>query len=133
VYKFPDWSEQQMQRLTLILVAVVCAITLQACVQYESKRGVDVNWQSSVTQQLTRGESTRNDVLALLGPPSQVISMEDETVLYYLFERAKGSGMILILYNRLKINTRYDRAIFFFDENDVLSEYSTHIYEPDKT
>jgi outer membrane protein assembly factor BamE (lipoprotein component of BamABCDE complex) len=122
-----------MQRLTLILVAVVCAITLQACVQYESKRGVDVNWQSSVTQQLTRGESTRNDVLALLGPPSQVISMEDETVLYYLFERAKGSGMILILYNRLKINTRYDRAIFFFDENDVLSEYSTHIYEPDKT
>ena len=122
-----------MQRPALILIAVVCAVTLQACVQYESKRGVDVNWQSSVTQQLTRGESTRKDVLALLGPPSQVISMEDETVLYYLFERAKGSGMILILYNRMKIDTRYDRAIFFFDENDVLTEYSTHIYEPDKT
>lgn len=122
-----------MQRPALILIAVVCAITLQACVQYESKRGVEVNWQSSVTQQLTRGESTRKDVLALLGPPSQVISMEDETVLYYLFERAKGSGVILILYNRMKIDTRYDRAIFFFDENDVLTEYSTHIYEPDKT
>jgi outer membrane protein assembly factor BamE (lipoprotein component of BamABCDE complex) len=122
-----------MQRPALILIAVVCAITLQACVQYESKRGVEVNWQSSVTQQLTRGESTRKDVLALLGPPSQVISMEDETVLYYLFERAKGSGMILILYNRMKIDTRYDRAIFFFDENDVLTEYSTHIYESDKT
>jgi outer membrane protein assembly factor BamE (lipoprotein component of BamABCDE complex) len=122
-----------MQRPALILIAVVCAITLQACVQYESKRGVEVNWQSSVTQQLTRGESTRKDVLALLGPPSQVISMEDETVLYYLFERAKGSGVILILYNRMKIDTRYDRAIFFFDENDVLTEYSTHIYESDKT
>ena len=112
-----------MQHPALILVAVLCTITLQACVQYESKRGVDVNWQSSVTQQLTRGESTRKDVLALLGPPSQVISMEDETVLYYLFERAKGSGLILILYNRMKIDTRYDRAIFFFDENDVLTEY----------
>ena len=122
-----------MQHPALILVAVLCTITLQACVQYESKRGVDVNWQSSVTQQLTRGESTRKDVLALLGPPSQVISMEDETVLYYLFERAKGSGLILILYNRMKIDTRYDRAIFFFDENDVLTEYSTHIYEPDKS
>jgi outer membrane protein assembly factor BamE (lipoprotein component of BamABCDE complex) len=122
-----------MQRTALILIAVLCAITLQACVQYDSKRGVDVNWQSSVMQQLARGESTRKDVLALLGPPSQVISMEDETVLYYLFERAKGSGMILILYNRMKIDTRYDRAIFFFDENDVLTEYSTHIYEPDKT
>lgn len=122
-----------MQRPAIIFVAILCAVTLQACVQYESKRGVDVNWQSSVTQQLTREESTRKDVLALLGPPSQVISMEDETVLYYLFERAKGSGVILILYNRMKIDTRYDRAIFFFDENDVLTEYSTHIYEPDKT
>lgn len=122
-----------MQRPVLILVAVLCAITLQACVQYESKRGVEVNWQSSVTQQLTRGESTRKDVLALLGPPSQVISLEEETVLYYLFERAKGSGIILILYNRMKIDTRYDRAIFFFDENDVLTEYSTHIYESDKS
>ena len=122
-----------MQRAAHIFVAILCAVTLQACVQYESKRGVDVNWQSSVTQQLTREESTRKDVLALLGPPSQVISMEDETVLYYLFERAKGSGVILILYNRMKIDTRYDRAIFFFDENDVLTEYSTHIYEPDKT
>jgi len=122
-----------MQRPALILVAVLCAITLQACVQYESKRGVDVTWQSSVTQEITRGVSTRKDVLALLGPPSQVISLEEETVLYYLFERAKGSGLILILYNRMKIDTRYDRAIFFFDENDVLTEYSTHIYEPDKT
>ena len=122
-----------MQRPALIFVTVLCAITLQACVQYESKRGVDVNWQPSVTQQLTRGESTRKDVLALLGPPSQVISLEEETVLYYLFERAKGSGIILILYNRMKIDTRYDRAIFFFDENNVLTEYSTHIYEPDKS
>ena len=122
-----------MQRPALIIIAVVCAITLQACVQYESKRGVDVTWQSSVTQEITRGVSTRKDVLALLGPPSQVISLEEETVLYYLFERAKGSGLILILYNRMKIDTRYDRAIFFFDENDVLTEYSTHIYEPDKT
>ena len=121
-----------MQRPALILAALFCATMLQACVQYESKRGVDVTWQSSVTQQLARGESTRKDVMTLLGPPSQVISLEDETVLYYLFERAKGSGIILILYNRLKINTRYDRAIFFFDENDVLTEYSTHIYEPDK-
>jgi len=121
-----------MPRLANIIAAVFCAIALQACVQYESKRGVEVSWQSSVTQQLARGESTRKDVLALLGPPSQVISLEDETVLYYLFERAKGDGLILILYNRMKVDTRYDRAIFFFDENDVLTEYSTRIDEPDK-
>ena len=104
---------------------------LSACAQYENKRGVDVTWQNEITNGLVKGESTRREVLELLGPPSQVISLEDESVLYYLFEHSEGEGLILILYNRMKIDTRYDRAIFFFDENDVLTEYATHIYQAD--
>ena len=112
--------------ITLVLLASLSA----ACAQYENKRGVDVNWQEEVTSGLVKGESTRDDVLNLLGPPSQVISLGDESVLYYLFEHSRGEGLILILYNRMRIDTRYDRAIFFFDGNDVLTEYSTHIYDP---
>jgi outer membrane protein assembly factor BamE (lipoprotein component of BamABCDE complex) len=106
-----------------ILLAFLVAV-LGACAQYENKRGVDVNWQTEVTGKLVKGESSRRDVLELLGPPSQVISLEDESVLYYLFEHSKGEGLILILYNRMRIDTRYDRAIFFFDDNDLLTEYS---------
>jgi outer membrane protein assembly factor BamE (lipoprotein component of BamABCDE complex) len=80
-----------------------------------------------VVARLQKGESTRADVLALLGPPSQVIALEDETVLYYLFEDAEGDGLLLIVYNNIKIQTHYDRAIFFFDENDVLSDYATQV------
>ena len=114
-----------------LLIIAICTVLLSGCAQYENKRGVDVNWQTSVTDNLAKGESTRKDVLDLLGPPSQVISLEDETVLYYLFEHSKGDGLILIVYNRMRITTRYDRAIFFFDENDVLTEYSTRIYDDD--
>ena len=112
--------------------ACICLMTimLTACAQYENTRGVEVTWQESVTRHLIPGQSTRKDVMALLGPPSQVISLEEETVLYYLFERSKGDGLVLILYNRMKIETHYDRAILFFDENDILTEYSTRIEEP---
>ncbi len=120
-----------MNRWVFILFAVFCAGLLSACAQYENKRGVDVNWQTSVTDTLVKGESKREDVLTLLGPPSQVISLDDESVLYYLFEHSRGDGLILIVYNRMRINTRYDRAIFFFDANDVLTEYSTRIYASD--
>jgi hypothetical protein len=99
------------------------------CVRYENKRGVDVLWQPEVTAQLVKGQTTRKDILTLLGPPSQLIALENETVLYYLFERSKGDGMILIVYNRMKIRTRYDRAVFFFDENDILRDYATYIHE----
>jgi outer membrane protein assembly factor BamE (lipoprotein component of BamABCDE complex) len=120
-----------MKRPAFFISLALGISLLQACVQYENKRGVEVNWQSEVTAKLIKGSSTRSDVLALLGPPSQVISLDDETVLYYLFEHAKGEGLILIVYNRTRINTQYDRAIFFFDEDDVLSEFSTRIYEPE--
>lgn len=108
---------------------LVLTALLVGCVRYENKRGVDVLWQPEVTAQLVKGQTTRKDILTLLGPPSQLIALENETVLYYLFERSEGDGMILIVYNRMKIRTRYDRAVFFFDENDILRDYATYIHE----
>ena len=114
------------------IAACVLAVALGGCAQYENKRGVEVTWQDSVTSHLVRGKTTRKDVLRLLGPPSQVIPLEEETVLYYLFERSKGDGVILIVYNRMQIDTHYDRAVLFFDENDVLTDFATRIDETAK-
>jgi len=104
---------------------------LHGCAQFEDRRGVDVRWQDDVTRQLNVGQSTRKDVLTLLGPPSQVIALGDETALYYLFEHSRGDGLVLLVYNRMRIDTRYDRAIFFFDGDDVLTEFATHIDAPE--
>jgi outer membrane protein assembly factor BamE (lipoprotein component of BamABCDE complex) len=111
-------------RLVLALV-LVCVFT--GCAQYSDKRGVEVTWQPAVMEQMHKGETTRREVLTRLGPPSQVISLGDETVLYYLFEKSAGEGLILIVYNRFNVVTQYDRAVFFFDENDLLTEFSSQI------
>ncbi len=114
-----------------VLILVCCLALLPGCVQFKSKRGVEVAWEETVSAQFSAGQTTRADVLDALGPPSQVISLEEETVLYYLFEKAEGEGMILIVYNTVDIETRYDRAIFFFDENDVLKDFSTRVHKHD--
>lgn len=119
------------KKLRLAVVLLLTVLTLSACVQFKARRGIEVGWQDQVVASLKTGESRRADVLALLGPPSQVIALRDETVLYYLFEKAEGEGVILILYNNIDIGTRYDRAIFFFDENDVLTDFSTKIHTHD--
>ena len=113
-------------RITTLLLL---AVPLTACLQFRSERGVDVGWQDAVTEQLESGKSTRADVMNLLGPPSQIIALEEETAFYYLFERTAGEGYILVLYNRFTVDARYDRAVFFFDDNDVLREYATYIHE----
>lgn len=114
-----------MLRISLVFIL---ALTLSACAEYENKRGVDVTWQPAILEGLQKGVTTRQEVLKLLGPPSQLIALDEETVLYYLYERSDGEGLILVLYNRFEVDTRYDRAVFFFDENDLLSDYATHIY-----
>jgi outer membrane protein assembly factor BamE (lipoprotein component of BamABCDE complex) len=121
-----------MKRLPAIILLSLAFALLGGCVQFESKRGVEVNWKKAVTDKLVKGRSARRDVLEVLGPPSQVIALENESALYYLFEHSDGEGMILIVYNRIQIDTRYDRAIFFFDENDVLTDYATHLYPTDE-
>lgn len=118
-----------MRLIRLTLITLLVTVPLTACLQYEAKRGVEVKWQTDVTSELAKGKSTRADVMDLLGPPSQVISLDDETALYYLFERTSGQGYILVLYNRFTVDARYDRAVFFFDENDVLQDYSTYVHE----
>ena len=122
-----------MYKCTLLIALVLLTSLLGACAQFESKRGVEVNWQDTVTNELVNGTSTRKDVLTLLCPPSQVIALGGETALYYLFEHSEGEGLILIVYNRMRINTRYDRAIFFFDEHDTLTEFATRLYPADES
>jgi outer membrane protein assembly factor BamE (lipoprotein component of BamABCDE complex) len=102
-------------------------VVLTGCAQYDNKRGVLQEVRPADLAQFTAGQTTRQDVMARLGPPSQVIALGDETVLYYLFERSKGNGLILIVYNRFAVDTRYDRAIFFFDEHDRLTDFATRV------
>ncbi len=107
------------------LAPVLALVLITGCAQYSNERGIDAQWRNLAAVKLVRGETTRADVLDWLGPPSQVIALDDETILYYLFERSAGVGLVLIVYNRFDVDTRYDRAIFFFDENDRLTDFST--------
>lgn len=103
---------------------------LASCAQYENRRGVEVTWDPSNLKDVKIGETTRDEILDRLGPPSQLIALDGETVLYYLFSHSQGKGIILLVYNRFEIDTRYDRAVFIFDADDRLTEYSTYIHEP---
>ena len=116
-----------MTRISRIALLLLSISLLQACVMYDNKRGVEVNWDANALSQLSEGKSTRKDVLELLGPPSQIISLHDESAFYYLFSDSAAKGFVTMFYNRVDIETTYDRAVFFFDSNDVLTTFSTYI------
>ena len=110
-------------RLSVILM--LFAALLCSCSVSSRRAGVDNQWrQPGVLESFEEGKSTSTDVLDAFGPPSQLINLGDRTVYYYLLEKNDTAGLFLVFYNSTDTLIDYDRAIFFFDKNEVLEKMS---------
>jgi len=98
-------------------------MALVGCVSIGKQQGVTNKWRDPSLASFEKGVTTQTDVINLLGPPSQLISLKDQMVFYYLREVTRGKGIIFILYNIISTQVTYDRAIFFFDREGILTEY----------
>jgi outer membrane protein assembly factor BamE (lipoprotein component of BamABCDE complex) len=105
---------------------VLCIVA--GCVSKSSEMGVENKWRDASFPMFEKGRSTETDVMKVLGPPSQVIALHDQTLFYYLREQSKTKAFYLVIYNQTKQRITYDRAIFFFDRQRVLTDFS---YSPE--
>jgi outer membrane protein assembly factor BamE (lipoprotein component of BamABCDE complex) len=110
--------------MNLLLVAALAIAATAGCTRIHTEKGIEPTWLEVDADTFRIGASTQSDVLATLGPPSQIIPYQDGSIFYYLHEEAVGTGVIFIVYNQGRLNTRYDRAIFFFDAAGVLQDYA---------
>ena len=100
------------------------AVLISGCASYGSVDGVENLWREVSIDQFEKGVTTQTQILEILGPPSQLISLQDQTVFYYLTQEMSGKGQIFIIWNQVSAESKYDRAIFFFDTNGVLQEFA---------
>ena len=103
-------------------------LLLAGCASYSGDTGVENKWRAADAPVWEAGVTTESDVSLVLGPPSQLISLENQTVYYYLREHRSGKGLVLLIYNWGYQKLTYDRAAFFFDEKGILTKYS---YSPE--
>jgi len=110
---------------TLGFLAAMClALAGAGCAMKQSQLGVQNLWREPSPPAFENGRTTQSDVMRELGPPSQVIALHDQTLFYYLREQLKSRAMILIIYNDTRETITYDRAIFIFDKDGVLTEFA---------
>ena len=103
---------------------LVLASGLYGCSNWSEYAGVENVWRSASIPEWEPGETKADDVIDALGPPSQLINLQSQSVYYYMREHVSGKGYYLLFYNQSRKTTRYDRAVFFFDENGVLERYA---------
>jgi outer membrane protein assembly factor BamE (lipoprotein component of BamABCDE complex) len=106
-------------------LTIIClALGLSACSTKQSQLGVENKWRNPAPPSFEKGRTTQSDVMRQLGPPSQVIALHDQTLFYYLREQFESRAMLLIIYNRTRERITYDRAIFFFNKDGVLTDFA---------
>jgi outer membrane protein assembly factor BamE (lipoprotein component of BamABCDE complex) len=114
---------EHSQRVLNISLSLAIAL-LAGCASFGAVDGVENLWREVPVDSFEEGETTQAEVLELLGPPSQLIGLKDQTVFYYLTEKTSGKGYIFIFWNQVDAKSEYDRAIFFFDGDGVLEEFA---------
>jgi len=108
----------------LLLLAFSLYLCSTACFTLSDQQGVDNLWRvESKVESIEEGKTTQNDIIKLFGPPSQIINLDNGSVFYYLLQEKKGKGMFLLLFNFKDEKVSYDRAIFFFDNEGILTDY----------
>ena len=103
-------ARERRQRATTILLLLMATTFIAGCINNKAERGVEPRWLELGSDAFVVGTTTRNDVLQQLGAPSQIVSLDGGTALYYVLEQTVGKGLILFLYNQRKDVTTYSRS-----------------------
>jgi hypothetical protein len=123
--------------------ALLPALLLCGCLWVSAGGSFGPNLSPEVVGQLHPGETTKAEVLALLGPPEEFIRSEvlgalgDETTrvtgavalgnraqdaFTYQHDRVWARGHVLLLYNHARARVDSDILVIFFDEQDRVRE-----------
>ena len=123
-------KENYARVFTFLLCIIISGylFLISACATSQEEKGAKNHWRNPDLPAWKVGRTTENNVIDALGPPSQIIALNDQTVYYYMQEQSVGKAYIFIVWNRSEKTIRYDRAVFFFNKNGILNKYS---YSPE--
>jgi outer membrane protein assembly factor BamE (lipoprotein component of BamABCDE complex) len=103
-------------RILLCVAAVV--LVLPGC--FISRTLVNEPIEAASVSKLVPGTTTADEVLALLGAPTEVVQLGKRSAWRYDHLVSKTAGLWLIVVGVLNVDSQSDRVWLFFDENDVL-------------
>lgn len=115
---------KQALKIGFLLIGIAGFPSLSGCIRVSTQQGVDNLWRDASCPEFEAGTTTQTEVMEALGPPSQILSLQNGSAFYYLREYGNGSGMFLLVYNERTTRSNYDRAVFFFDSEGVLTDFS---------
>lgn len=111
-------------RKILIPALIIVLVSTSGCAII----GRDSDFRSFDSKSLTSvvpGKTTAGQVAQLFGAPTQVVKLSNGNAYMYTRGMSKGTVVYLILVTFANYDRKYDKIVFFFDKNDVLTHYGS--------
>jgi len=108
---------------TLIALALVIAL-VSGCAAIGRNRDYRPIEEKTLAQ-VTPGKTTAADVMALFGPPSQIVKLTNGNVYIYDRSLSKALGIWLVLVTFANYDTQHDRIVFFINNQDLVTHYGS--------
>lgn len=125
--------------------ALLPVLLLSGCLYVSASGSFGSRLDPGKVERILPGETTKAEVLALLGPPLEYVRSEvleslgddrsrvaggvalgnrAQHVFTYQYDHFSGSGNLFLLYNRLRAHMESDLLVVFFDQGDRVREIS---------
>lgn len=103
---------------------VAALLVLAGCSGATVQSGVANRWRSPGARYVA-GQTSLDDVLRDLGPPSQIVPLENGgSIYFYVLQETSTFGVNALLFKTTDIDVYYDRALFQFDGQERLVRHS---------
>jgi len=122
---------------------LLAALALPGCLFVGARGAAGARLPAGIEARLQPGITTRAEVLALLGPPTEfkrpelssalvddelrvsgalAVARRAENVYTWQYDRLDARGSVLLLWNGLALRTASDLLVVFFDERDRVAD-----------
>lgn len=102
------------------LFLAVVAILIQGCAFSRGTLGDDI--KTEAIGEIKKGETTKAEVLALLGAPDRVLPLNGRDVYQYYRYDAKAGSLLLILINFSRLSVKGDDLFVMLNQNGIVEE-----------
>ncbi len=107
---------------SLLALAVLAALAA-GCSGTNVQSGIENRWRAPGARYVA-GQTTLDEVLRDLGPPSQIVPLEKGSIYFYVLQKTDTFGVWAVLFRTTSTDVTYDRALFQFDEHERLVRHS---------
>lgn len=108
-----------MRRLVHAVVAGAVVVTM-GCSFSRATLGDEFN--ASQIETIKKGETSRADVVAILGAPDRVLPMNGQELFQYYRYDAKAGSLLLILLNFVRLNIKSDDLYIWFNREGIVQD-----------